>query len=87
MTPPAAVVRRVRVARPVAELMMLAMHGDPSDRRNLRPPGPPTISERAPHKRVGLEAAVRQQPMIAQADPQPAGDPTTGRPAPRVPAR
>ena len=74
MAPPAAVVWRVRIARPVAELMMLAMHGNPSDRRPFARQCPQK-PKRAPHERVGLEAAVREQPMIAQANPKPAGDP------------
>ena len=64
----------MRVAGDVGILMVFAMHADPGDGRTL-------AGQRAekrqhpPHDRIRLETEVSQQPMVAQAHAQPAGQP------------
>ena len=74
MAPPGAVARRMRVAGDVGVLMMFAMHADPGDGRPLAGQGAEQPQDAA-HQRIGLEAEVGQQPMVAQAHAQPARQP------------
>ena len=74
MAPPSAVVRRVRIALLIAEAMVLAMHRDPGDRRTFSGQRSQQ-TEQAADPGIGLKTAVGQEAMVAQANPQAAGDP------------
>ena len=74
VAPPAAIVRRVRIALLVAEAVVLAMHGDPGDRRTFAGQRAQQ-AEQAADPAIGLKTAVRQKAMIAQANAQAAADP------------
>ena len=66
-------VRGVRVAGPVGERVVLAVVGDPLGERPLHrhaPENRPQGTERG----ARLEALVREEPVEADGDPQPAGD-------------
>jgi len=63
----------VRVAASVGELMMLAVIGDPADHVPLH--GKLTTDrEGVANSREGLERPVREQPVVADGDPQPGDD-------------
>jgi hypothetical protein len=74
MRPPAAIVRRVRIARQVGLLMVDAMGGHPENRAAFE-------GQRAADRKQVLQGerhlvrAVGVQPMVAHADPQPRGEP------------
>ena len=74
VAPPAAVVGRVRVALLIAEAMVLAMHRDPGDRGAFSGERSQQ-AEQAADPRKRLEAAVGQEAVVAQANPQAAADP------------
>ena len=65
---------RMRIAGPVAVVVVLAMHGHPGDRRAFAGQRAQQ-AQQPPHPGIGLEAAVGQQPVVAQADAQAAGHP------------
>ena len=71
--PPRALTRRVRIAFAVGVLMMDAVRRHPEDRaafeRQRRAPRQDVLD-----RPVGLVAAVRQQPVVAHADAEHAGD-------------
>ena len=66
--------RRVRVALLIAEAMVLAVHRDPGDRRTFAGQRSHQ-AEQAADPGKGLKTAVGQEAMVAQANPQAAGDP------------
>ncbi len=74
MAPPGAFARRMRVAGDVGVLVVLATHADPVNGRTFAGHRAQKRQE-PPHKRIRLETLVRQQPMVAQAHAQPAGQP------------
>ena len=65
---------RVRIALLVAEAMVLAVHGDPGDRRTFAGQRAQQ-AEQAADPAIGLKTAMGQQAMVAQANAQAAGDP------------
>ena len=82
VAPPAAVARRMRIAFLVAEVMVLAMVGDPSERRAFARQ-PAEERQQPAHRPIGFEAAMRQAAMVTHAHAARAGTRST----PRKPAR
>ena len=85
--PPFAVTGRMRIAGAVRELMVHAMHADPEDR-------PAFQRQRSAYRKEILNplrsfvAAMRQQPMVAHADSEAAGEPPKeGRNPKRLPGK
>ena len=74
VAPPATIAGRMRIAGLVAVQVMFTMIGNPLDWRPL-PCQQADQSNQPIHERIGLEAAMREQAMIAQADTDAAGKP------------
>ena len=73
VAPPGAVLGRMRVAFVIAEGVMLAMLGDPHEGRAFAREAAEQ-GEQPANRAIGLKALVREQPVVAHAHAEAAGD-------------